>query len=288
MENFFISKPDFADFIKEISRDFVTFYLKEKPARFDWKQGKRKLLYWQKYDDNLEGLSLSGVRAQDSLKQFVFSCKEKVSDDFSDPKNRKKPVLLVCAKNCDLQGLDITDFVFTQGDFKDPFYIKKRQNMFIIASDCANPLETCFCLALDINPYPEKNYDLGLCDIKDGYIVEVATQRARNYIAEYKNKFSLASNAQLQRKKDVRDTASSDVAFNISKYGVPRKNELQGVVEKCFDSQIWKDEAKTCVECGSCNFICPTCHCFFLGDSKEENKNIRRKIWDACLYKDFA
>ncbi|MDD5356059.1 MAG: 4Fe-4S dicluster domain-containing protein, partial [Candidatus Omnitrophica bacterium] len=53
-------------------------------------------------------------------------------------------------------------------------------------------------------------------------------------------------------------------------------------------SQIWKDEAKTCVECGSCNFICPTCHCFFLGDSKEENKNIRRKLWDACLYKDFA
>jgi len=288
MEKFFISKSAFNSFIKEISRDFAAFYLKDKAATFDWRENRRKLLYWQKYEGSLEGLSMAGVRAQDSLKQFVFSSKEKVSQDFNDPNNKKKPVLLIGAKNCDLRGLDITDFVFMQGDFKDPFYIKKREDMFIIASDCTNPLGTCFCMALDIQPYPEKNYDLGLCDIRDGYVVEVETQKARNYIAQYKDKFSMASNAQLKMRDELREAAASDVAYNVAKYGVPKKNELKGVVEKCFESQIWKDEAKTCVECGCCNFICPTCHCFFLGDSSEKNEHIRHKIWDACLYKDFA
>jgi formate hydrogenlyase subunit 6/NADH:ubiquinone oxidoreductase subunit I len=44
----------------------------------------------------------------------------------------------------------------------------------------------------------------------------------------------------------------------------------------------------TCVECGGCNFICDTCHCFLLTDKKEGHINKRLKLWDACLYANYA
>lgn len=288
MNNYFIKKQDFADFINEISSDFRAFYLKDKPTQFDWKKGQRKILCWQEYNGDLEGLVVGDIRAQDPLKQFIFAAQEVVSRDFNSPKRNQKPLLLIGAKNCDLTGLDVTDFVFMQGDFQDPFYIDRREQMFIISSDCTNPPETCFCLALDIKPYPEKNYDLGICDVGEGYVLESVSQKAEKYISKHKSKFNPVTTAQLQRRDITRNNTINDLKVSIAKNNIPSKPQLNGVMKKGFESPLWKEEIKTCVECGCCNFICPTCHCFFLGDSKQQNKDTRHKFWDACLYKDFA
>ncbi|KPJ71536.1 MAG: hypothetical protein AMS14_09065 [Planctomycetes bacterium DG_20] len=42
------------------------------------------------------------------------------------------------------------------------------------------------------------------------------------------------------------------------------------------------------MECGSCNFICPTCHCFLLSDLERAGRFRRFKNWDACQYEAFA
>ncbi|MFC1645878.1 4Fe-4S dicluster domain-containing protein [Candidatus Omnitrophota bacterium] len=289
MANYFIKKLEFMAFIEELSKGFRTFYLKSDKTDFDWKKEQRKLLYWQEYKVDLAGFTIGEVRAQDPLKQFVFSSKEKVSQGFESIEDKKeKPVLLIGAKNCDLSGLAISDFVFMQGDFKDPFYASKRENMFIIASDCTNPIDTCFCFALNTKPYPEKNYDMAVADIGEGYLVEVVSERAKNYVSKNRDKFTPASDSHLQKREGIRKKTISGVYENIKKNDIPQKSQLDGIIDKGFESDIWKEEIKACVECGCCNTICPTCHCFFLGDTKEENKNIRYKIWDACLYKDFA
>lgn len=289
MANYIIRKLDFMAFIDELSREFRTFYLKSDKTSFDWKKGQRKLLYWQEYKVDLDGITIGEVRSQDPLKQFVFSSKEKVSQNFESLEVKKeKPVLLIGAKNCDLSGLAVTDFVFMQGDFKDPFYAGKRENMFIIASDCTNPIDTCFCLALDTEPYPQKNFDMSIVDIDEGYLLEAVSERAKKYVSNNKDKFKPATDSHLQKREGIRNKTISAVKENIKKNEIPHKSQLEGVMEKGFESDIWKEEIKTCVECACCNTICPTCHCFFLGDTKEENKNIRYKIWDACLYKDFA
>ena len=289
MKIFFIQKSDFRNFVTLLSGDFRTFYLKGQDKQFNWKSDQKRRLYWQEYRGDLEGLLIGEVRSQDPLKQFVFSSKERVSEDFKGLEDKKdRPVLLIGAKNCDLSGLEITDYVFMQGDFKDPFYINKRDSMFVIAGDCSNPVDTCFCSALGIKAYPEKNYDLGLSDIGEGYVVEVVSDRVGEYVSKYRAKFNLATDAQLRKKEELRNTTAIDLENNIRKHEVPRKSQLEGAMKKGFDSKIWEDEVQACVECGCCNVICPTCHCFFLGDTTEANKNIRYKIWDACLYKDFA
>ena len=289
MATYYITKKDFAEFVTHLSKEFRTFYLKSDETSFYWKKDQRRILYWQKYSGNLDGLVIGGVRANEPLKQFIFSSKEKVSEDFKGVESRKtKPLLVIGAKNCDLSSLDILDYVFMQGDFKDPFYINKRESAFIIASDCTKPIDLCFCKALDKEAYPAKNFDMALADIGEGYVVEISGNKAEKYVSKFKNRFRAASRVQLETRDEIRHDTERALDKNIKQNQIPNSAQLKGIMKKGFSSGVWEEEVKTCVECGCCNFICPTCHCFFLGDSKEKNKNVRYKMWDACLYKDFA
>ncbi len=79
-----------------------------------------------------------------------------------------------------------------------------------------------------------------------------------------------------------------EVKKNIEENQVPDQDRLAGVIKQNYDSSLWKEEAETCVECGACNTICPTCHCFLLYDQQDDNNLARFRLWDSCLIKDFA
>jgi len=288
MNTYYIKKDDFVDFVKRLSMEFSTYYLRKQTSDFYWKNEQRRILYWQKYDGSLDGMVLNWVRANDPLKQFIFSSKERICQDFQSVEPDDRPLLIIGAKNCDLVALDILDYVFLEGDFQDPFYAKKRKLSFIIASDCTDPLEICFCRALNRQAFPTKNFDMALADIGQGYVVEIGSQKGQDFISKFISKFVIANSDQLEERQRLREATSEKLESNIKRLQIPNASELKEIMQSGFSSGVWEDETKTCVECGCCNFICPTCHCFFLGDSREENKNIRYKIWDACLYKDFA
>ena len=60
-------------------------------------------------------------------------------------------------------------------------------------------------------------------------------------------------------------------------------------MQRSFESELWEDLAADCVECGACNFICCTCHCFLLADGVDAHRcPARTKQWDSCLLPNFA
>ena len=80
----------------------------------------------------------------------------------------------------------------------------------------------------------------------------------------------------------------AEVQTKVEEHQVPHKDQYQGMVERNYESKIWEEEAKRCVECGACTMICPTCHCFVLSDQKEGDQFIRCRQWDSCMFRDFA
>ena len=61
-----------------------------------------------------------------------------------------------------------------------------------------------------------------------------------------------------------------------------------GKTKELFDSPAWKKLSESCLGCGTCTFICPTCQCY---DIKEfdSGKTVRRfRCWDSCMYSDFT
>ncbi len=229
------------------------------------------------------------TRSFEPLKSFYFMSREKVAEDFKpDVIREDKPICIVGAKSCDLKGFKILDFVFIDEEFGDPTYMKTRERGLIISADCTVAAETCFCTAVGVNPWPDSNYDLNLSPVDGGFIVTTGSDKGLGIVNSNRSLFSEADEASVKAMKENRSKVKSDVMKSAREKGIPTAERLRRVVEKQYDSDIWKEVSEKCVECGSCNTICPTCHCFLLYDQKADGKLARFRVWDSCMINDFA
>ncbi|MFW6180589.1 MAG: 4Fe-4S dicluster domain-containing protein [Spirochaetota bacterium] len=236
------------------------------------------------------GYCIGEVRAFEPLKAFFTRAREKVSEDFAPdiPEGPGKPFCIVGVKACDLKGFRVQDHVFQDHDFPDPLYLRSRQQNLIISADCTTAIDTCFCAALDVKPYPREGFDLNLSYTGGGWVVQAGSEKGSALLREHGALFEEAGEELLREVAQQRAGVTHQVESNVDQHRVPRQEELEGVVEKNFNSGLWSEEAETCVECGACNTICPTCHCFLLFDQKREDVMQRLRVWDSCLIKDFA
>ncbi len=291
MEYQFIRAEELHKFLADLENEFLVYA----PFRKGDTQYFRKLsIETQRSEENpdsgmLPGFNIGGVRSPEPLKSFFFNARKQVAENYDDNllADREKAICLVGAKACDLRGLNILDSVFSEGDYKDPYYTRERNRTLIISADCTDALDVCFCLSLHGKPYPENGFDLNLSDIGDGYVVEAGSDRGRDLI-EKSSLFSPAQKEQKMRRENQRTAVSEKVRSNIIEHSIPDWDNLEGVIRKNYKSGLWEEEAVTCVECGACNTICPTCHCFLLYDQLLEDRLGRFRIWDSCLIKDFA
>jgi sulfhydrogenase subunit beta (sulfur reductase) len=55
-----------------------------------------------------------------------------------------------------------------------------------------------------------------------------------------------------------------------------------------FNYDIWEKVSETCLGCGTCTYICPTCHCFGFRDTAVKGEASRYRYWDSCMYPKFT
>ena len=56
-------------------------------------------------------------------------------------------------------------------------------------------------------------------------------------------------------------------------------------------STMWKEYDSRCINCGRCNFVCPTCTCFTMQDlfySENGKVGERRRVWASCMVDGFT
>ena len=152
----------------------------------------------------------------------------------------------------------------------------------VITLACTKPDETCFCRSFGIDPanpagdvscwmdeetlYWQANTAKGetltseLPMLEDGGVEAVKAQQEELHVIL--EKLPLAQ-------------------LNLSKVGA-------GETEALFNRPEWKSLSESCLGCGTCTFVCPTCQCY---DVQEFNtgKTVRRfRCWDSCMYSDFT
>lgn len=275
----YISKENFVKLLDALKTDYEVFA----PV----KKGQQR--FYKKYDGENE-IVVGEVRPFEPLKVFFSRARERVAEGFKPevPHSGERPFAIIGVKACDLKSLKVQDYVFKDHDYQDPFYIKARDENLIISADCTNAIDTCFCLALGIEPYPQEHFDLNLSPLKEGFAVEVGSAKGQALINKQAALFVRAGQGLIAERDEQRDWVTKRVKGNIEENNIPHQDTYKGIIEKKYASGLWENEAKTCVECGACNTICPTCHCFLLYDQKDEERMARLRIWDSCMLKDFA
>lgn len=187
---------------------------------------------------------------------------------------------------CDAKALTLTDRVFG-GDFEDLYYLNRRKQATLVGLSCdAPPSPNCFCLSVDGSPFSKDGLDVLMTDLGDKYFVETCTKQGEQIIHSAKALFKTPS------EKDKKDLSKIQLE---SKKKIKRQIEnLKRIPPKLkgmFDSSLWDDESMSCIRCGICTYLCPTCHCFDINDEIDSSsplKGKRIRTWDNCQFPDFT
>ena len=297
METFFLNSEDIFKFYDHIAADFELYVPVRIKSALEVECGYGFSLptddyLLKKYSEvEKQEIVFNEYRSLEPVaRNFFTHLKEDTGEYFNDEDKAKneKPIAISGIKNCDLFSSKIQDFVFLGSAEQDPIYKTRRENALIISSDCPSFKETCFCRAFDINPHATEGFDFNLSVLNNGYLVDVATPRAKRIAESMKNILSSATVGQLTGRSTKRASVIRRMEEHLVCHKIPKKEDLQEIVLAGYNSGIWQEQMKTCVECGGCIFICDTCHCFLLTDEKSAENAKRLRIWDGCLLKNFT
>ena len=55
-----------------------------------------------------------------------------------------------------------------------------------------------------------------------------------------------------------------------------------------FKNEKWAGLSESCLGCGTCTFVCPTCQCYDIREF-DTGKGVKKfRCWDSCMYSDFT
>ncbi|MCQ2509716.1 MAG: anaerobic sulfite reductase subunit AsrA [Lachnospiraceae bacterium] len=209
-------------------------------------------------------------KSEYSFKEVLLAINETIfyftENQTTIPEGPKKDIVIFL-RACDLNALKRLDQIYLDNKFGDFYYARVRERAKFVLMGCSESCASGFCVSMGTNK--ADNYDLSLkvegeavyADVKDSVFDELT-----------------AAGASCDFQPDF-------VTENKEKVTVPKHPEAIGK-----DAEIWKEYGSRCINCGRCNFACPTCTCFTMQDifyNDNPKAGERRRVWASCQVDDF-
>ena len=199
-----------------------------------------------------------------------------------DVREEITPFVVFGVRACDVKSFEILDRVFLT-EPRDSFYAMKREKGIIVSLACTRPAETCFCTTFGIDA-AEPGADVSTWKDSDALYLQANTEKGRALLESLGDLLT-----------DTTDDAVSEQKEKIAK--VMAKLPLRdlttdgfggGKTQELFNDPAWDELSATCLGCGTCTFVCPTCQCYDIKDFNTGNGVIRYRCWDSCMYSEFT
>ncbi len=199
-----------------------------------------------------------------------------------DQRKPQDPFVVFGVRACDAASFAILDRVFL-AEPVDSYYQSRRQAGTIVTLACNEPEETCFCRTFGIdavNPGGDVS-----CWLSDGALYwQSLTEKGDALTEQVKDLLEEGDEAALNAHK-------AEVSAILDK--LPLKDlSLEGfggdATAALFDRPEWAELSESCLGCGACTFVCPTCQCYDIRDFDTGHGVQRFRCWDSCMYSDFT
>jgi ferredoxin len=194
-----------------------------------------------------------------------------------------EPFVVFGVKGCDMRGIEILDKVYLS-DPVDSFYQARRGQATIVTLACEDPQATCLCKSFGIDAAEPAGDVTAL--MADGVLYwEARTEKGRKLTEFLGDRLEhAADDSSDAHRENIRQKIDS-LPYND---GLPLEQFKPGRLKELFDSPLWDSLCRTCLSCGICTFICPTCQCYDIKDFDAGGDIMRYRCWDSCMYSDFT
>jgi sulfhydrogenase subunit beta (sulfur reductase) len=197
------------------------------------------------------------------------------------------PTAFFGVRSCELHAIAIQDRVLLEGAYPDPYYRTRRQAVFLVAVNCAEPGGTCFCASMNTGPKASGGYDLALTEIGGDasrrFVVDVGSEIGRAVLAQLPHRGATA---------DEKAEAESVIGSATARMGreIPAADEVPELLRRNLDHPRWDEVAERCLTCGNCTMVCPTCFCTTVEEitSLDGSKSEHVQRWDSCFTTEFS
>jgi formate hydrogenlyase subunit 6/NADH:ubiquinone oxidoreductase subunit I len=205
---------------------------------------------------------------------------------------------------CDLRAIAIQDRVLAQPGSR---YAARRARLFIVAVNCTEPGETCFCASMGAGPGADgggsagsrggepfippgtPRYDLALTELLDSsgrgpasFLVDVGSPQGAEVLGQLRSE--RADDVTVQRARSAVETAAGQMGRQME------TGDLRELMAGSHHAARWDDVASRCLTCGNCTMACPTCFCTTIEDATDlTGEHAQRwERWDSCFDLDFS
>lgn len=202
--------------------------------------------------------------------------------EINSPEFANQKFVVYGVRACDAKSFDILDRVFLS-DPVDEFYASRRRCSTIITAACGEPEETCFCSAFGIDA-ANPGGDVSTWTVGEDVYFKANNEKGEEFLSSYKNILSDADEVAVDAEKEKIAKIMAELPLgdlDLSAFGEGKTKEL-------FDRPEWDELSKTCIGCGTCTFVCPTCQCYDVRDYDTGHGVQRYRCWDSCMYSDFT
>lgn len=199
---------------------------------------------------------------------------------------RDRPFVVFGIRGCDVRGIEVLDKVFLE-EPADTYYAARREQGILVAMACHEPEESCFCTVFGVNPA------VPTADVTTWFAGEMLYWKSQTEKGEKLTQLLaeclLPASDASDKEAVEREQAAIDSIVEKLPYGKLSLNGFDGAhLQELFDSPQWEQLYKTCLACGTCTFVCPTCQCYDIRDYDTGHGIKRFRCWDSCMYSDFT
>ena len=191
------------------------------------------------------------------------------------------PFVVFGVRACDARSFEILDRVFLS-DPVDTFYETRRANGTVVTLACTHPEETCFCGAFGIDPANPGGDAAAWMAGKTLYL-RANTEKGEKLLSSLPMLSDCDDNAV--------ETVQAEIHAITEKLPL-NKLDLTGFdgdhLMEHFNNPAWSKLSESCLGCGTCTFVCPTCQCYDVRDFDTGHGVRRFRCWDSCMYSDFT
>ncbi len=244
-----------------------------------------------KFEKWEEGKKLSNaLNTVRSAKDFFFPQTENLMDfkvegktiEVIDTRSESEDFVIFGVRACDVKSFEVLDRVFLSEPV-DSYYKNRREHGIIMSLACTKPQETCFCKTFDIDAASPEG-DVVCYKTDDALYMNAQSEKGEALMAALSGITEDADESAVsEQQKLIRERIEKLPLASLSKDAFGKDK-----TEKFFNAPEWKELSDTCLGCGTCTFVCPTCQCYDIKDFNTGHGIKRFRCWDSCMYSDFT
>ncbi len=225
-------------------------------------------------------MSVKSVLFPQSEKMLTTSLDEGQEDHhiMKMVKTDPTPRAVIGIRPYDARAVQLVKLNFDTKEYRDPYWCDAYEATTFIGLGINRPGPFDFSTSAGSGPFAEEGLDVLLADLDDTFLAKVLTDKGEAF-TEACGFYNTAGDKESQVLFDVlRKEAEKTIDSTIETDKLKEKTILE-----LHEAPFWDDIAFSCINCGTCTYVCPTCWCFDIQDETKQKSSVRFRNWDTCM-----